>query len=147
MKSIAGLVLALWVSPAFASGGFVQFPSEARAREVSATIGTSPQVAPYLATAKAMYAPDAETVPLLIFSQEAGSGLDCDQPMATYGEVNDNFCAFTASLAYGWYADPVLVVVVKGYMNRNVVASGAVSRADLKITEVSIQSPLPTGLE
>lgn len=147
MKFFAMIFLACSATGAMAAGGIVNFPSSERNEAVSNAVAALPSVSPYLAMAKSMYAAGGQAEPLFIYSPETGSGVDCDDRPSEYSGPALDFCAFTAQVAYGWYADPTLVVKVKGYLSRSKIAAGVLSAADFKIVEVSIGSPLPTGLE
>lgn len=73
--------------------------------------------------------------------------IDCSVNPKPYGTTDKSKCGFKAKRSFGWYADPVLVVSVKGYVSAAKAKAGTIEAQDITIAEVSIQKPDPTGLE
>ena len=69
-----------------------------------------------------------------------------------YGRnLSKGYCLFEANSKYGWYADPSLVVSIKGFIKKDKIHKGTKKELkkykNLKITKVELGTPLPTGLE
>ena len=75
------------------------------------------------------------------------TAVDCTKNPRAYREVDTSMCQFQLRKSIGWYADPVMVVTVTAFVNKNAAAAGNVTSSDIMIREVSIVKPDPTGLE
>jgi hypothetical protein len=72
---------------------------------------------------------------------------DCSNNPVIGFQPDTSFCGFEFNMLYGWYADPVLVLTIKGYVAKSKIARGGLTDKDLIVTETTIGTPLPTGLE
>jgi hypothetical protein len=152
MRSTTLALIILTVSSAaFAQQGpDSQLARSMREQNVANIAFEQADVAAYTATALALnkIAQDQQgNMPRLTYDDQ-GQSIDCTINPKPYGQPVKTMCAFTARKAYGWYADPTLVILAKGFVNGAKVESGAkLTEQDLEVREVSITKPDPTGLE
>jgi len=86
--------------------------------------------------------------------------IDCAKRPMSYGrDLAAGYCLVNVSLAYGWYADPSMVLEVTAYIKKEKIKAGDIvlrtsergakrwELQDLAITSVNVRTPLPTGLE
>lgn len=78
---------------------------------------------------------------------EMTAGPNCASNPKPYGRPDTNFCEVEVTTSYGWYADPSLIIVVKGYVARTKINSGAITAQDFQLRSVTATVPDPTGLE
>jgi hypothetical protein len=88
--------------------------------------------------------------------------IDCNDNMPVEGDLprpkNKDFCAFSGSSYYGWYADPSVIVQVKGYIYRQRALNPKYTDNDnhvfprtwvddVKIMSLNVLYPIRNGLE
>jgi len=120
--------------------------SQERHAYLGEAIASHPKVRPFIHTAEMIHQlePGRLSVDKIdLTSKPVGSGSELEG----YSEIS-------LFGSYGWYADPVLVLRVTGFIKidkiqeGNLVLDGETEGwGDLIITEVHIGSPMPTGLE
>lgn len=134
---LSGLFALVLCAPTFA-----QEVSPARASEIGTQIYASKGVKQLLAPAMALRKLDPE-------KDEASlrAKVDCSAHPRPYGRPDESNCAFEIEASYGWYADPALLVTVKGFVAKSKLAAGTLKPTDFTIREFSFRIPDPTGLE
>ena len=58
-----------------------------------------------------------------------------------------DYCYIRLSRAFGWYADPELVLTYYAFLKKAAVESGNISPEDFLVLRMQILKPLRTGLE
>lgn len=82
------------------------------------------------------------------------TSMECDdqkvseiQPQAADFD-SSKYCYFRLNRAYGWYADPEIILTYYGFISRSLVEAGDVDPvSDVIPLRLQLLKPLPTGLE
>ena len=132
-------------SSAFAADGNPAPDSYQQTQAAAMAAFSKPEVAKLVTAATEIHHIDASTKPMI--SADDNHLIDCNINPKPYGRADKSKCGFVAIKSFGWYADPVLVVTVRGFVTSEKSISGIIQDNDITISEVSIQKPEPTGLE
>ena len=121
--------------------------TETRRLAIQDAVATDAHVKPYfdlaLAAAKAEFPGATDLDDRTLHLQT----ISCADRPVEFGTPNKDFCGIALAKGYGWYADPMLVTKVRGYVRQVKITAGELGAEDLKIVEVTVVRPLPTGLE
>lgn len=130
------------LSLALCTPSFSQEISRERANELATQIYASKDVAKLVAAAKAMRRMDAAQD-----DKNLSATVDRSVHPKPYGSADENFCQVEMRAAYGWYADPVLVITVKAFVAKSKLEAGKLTEKDFTIRDFNATIPDPTGLE
>lgn len=89
-------------------------PNPSADSELYREITSNPAVHPYLLEAmkNAKVTADSHQSPGHVET-------DCSQSPRLFSEIKKDYCAFTASKSFGWWADPVLNFTVEGFIHKD----------------------------
>ena len=138
---LSSLVYVGLLAVALCPPSFAQQVSPERAAAIGQQVYASKNVTKLLAAAKALRRMDP------IEDARLQCKVDPTSHPRPYGTPDTSQCAFEIEASYGWYADPVLLVTVKGFVAKSKVAAGPLTEKDFEVREFSFRIPDPTGLE
>lgn len=116
-----------------------------QAQEAIEVAFASAQVSSVVAAAEVSNSVDANTKAK---AEAIATGyIDCAVNPKPFRQVDKSKCLVTGMKAYGWYADPSLVINVKAFVSASKVLSGKINASDIQISEITVTKPDPTGLE
>ena len=131
--------------------------SAQRQQEIAKVIFENQAVKPYQELAETK---TGLTSADLTFKTYVPVNIDCSKPPLSYGrDLAPGYCEITAFKNYGWHADQLLVIVVRGYIKKEKIQSGEIivqeinktaersDKKDLTISAVTIETPVATNLE